>query len=640
MTFSVDDTRGASLARRAGRVARAIACAAVFCGAATADAQAPAAAVPGVAPQMVNVAGRSATTLNGRWRSIIDPYETGYYNYRRRPDANGWFRDRKPANAQELIEYDFDQSPLLNVPGDWNSQQAELLFYEGTVWYRTRFERALAPGRRLFVHFGGANYQARAWMDGNELGMHEGGFTPFGFEVTDALEAGTHSLVVKVDNQRHPEAVPTVNSDWWNYGGITREVTLVETPSTFVRDYTLQLDPADPRRVRGWVQLDGPDSARTAVTIRIPRAGLSQTVTPDASGRAVVSFDARRLARWSPDHPNLYDVEIATAAETIRDRIGFRTLAVRGTQILLNGEPIFLRGISMHEESPYEARRAYSTDDARTSLGWVKELGGNFVRLAHYPHNEAMLRAADEMGVIVWAEIPVYWTIQWENPATLASARQQLGEMVTRDRNRASVALWSVANETPRDANPAAGPRITFLRNLVAHVRGMDNTRLITAALEHRYVGRDTIVIDDPLGEVLDVIGNNEYLGWYDGSPEKADSITWRSAFNKPLVMSEFGGDALQGLHGPAANRWTEEYQARIYQRQAAMLRRIPMLAGTSPWILKDFRSPRRPLPGIQDYFNRKGLISDRGERKLAFYELQRFYLELRAAHPDPGAER
>lgn len=588
------------------------------------------------APLIVNVEGRAATSLNGRWRTIVDPYETGYYNYRRRPDANGWFRDRAPANPQELIEYDFDQSPLLNVPGDWNSQRPELLFYEGTVWYRIRFERALAPGRRLFVHFGAANYLARAYFDGTELGMHEGGFTPFNFEVTGLMKPGEHSLVVKVDNSRRPEAVPTVNSDWWNYGGLTRDVVLVETPSTFVRDYALQLDPADPRRARGWVQLDGPEAARTPVTVRIPSAGLTQTVTPGADGRAEVSLDARRLRRWSPSAPTLYDVEIVTAAETVRDRIGFRTLAVRGGEILLNGEPVFLRGISMHEEAPYEARRAFSRDDARTSLGWVRELGGNFVRLAHYPHNEAVLRVADEMGILVWAEIPVYWTIQWENPATLASARQQLGEMITRDRNRASVILWSVANETPRDANPAAGPRIDFLRSLVSHVRSMDDTRLVTAALEHRYVGRDTILIDDPLGEVLDVLGNNEYLGWYDGTPWKADSITWRSAYDKPLVMSEFGGDALQGLHGPASHRWTEEYQALIYQRQAAMLRRIPGLAGTSPWILKDFRSPRRPLPGIQDYFNRKGLISDRGERKQAFYELQRFYAEMRAARPDP----
>jgi beta-glucuronidase len=259
----------------------------------------------------------------------------------------------------------------------------------------------------------------------------------------------------------------------------------------------------------------------------------------------------------------------------------------------------------------------------------VKELNGNFARLAHYPHNEAMVRVADELGVLLWGEVPVYWTIQWENAGTLASAQQQLAELIARDRNRASVALWSVANETPRDRDPAGGPRLSFLRALIDTVRALDDTRLLTAALEHHYDGPRTIVIDDPLGRYLDVLGNNEYLGWYDGRPEKADSVEWRSVFEKPLIMSEWGGGARQGLHGSADAVWTEEYLERVYRHQVAMLKRIPFLAGTSPWILKDFRSPRRPLPGVQDYFNRKGLLSERGERKLAFFVLQEYYAEL-----------
>ncbi|MFL5581343.1 MAG: glycoside hydrolase family 2 protein [Gemmatimonadaceae bacterium] len=611
--------------------ARALA--ALLLGACTAAAQAPAEREP--APLITNVPGRATTSLDGRWQTIVDPFENGYYDYRYQPTPNGYFRVRRPQGPTDLVEYDFDRSPLLAVPGDWNSQRPELLFYEGTVWYRTTFARAdppLGAGRRLFVHFGGANYEARVWLNGTELGVHRGGFTPFDFEVTGLARSGPNDLVVKVDNRRLRDAVPTVNADWWNYGGLTRNVSLVETPSAFVRDYVLQLDPRAPGRARGWVQVDAPAGAPPPpVTVRIPAAGLAQTVTPDASGRAELSLDAARLARWSPERPTLYDVEVATADETVRDRVGFRTVEVRGHEILLNGRPVFLRGISMHEEAPFEGRRAVGREDARTLLGWVKELGGNFVRLAHYPHNEWTTRTADELGVLVWAEIPVYWTIQWENPGTLASARRQLAEMIVRDRNRASVVLWSVANETPRDTG-ATGPRLAFLRALVDTARALDGTRLVTAALEHRYVAADTILIDDPLGASLDVLGNNEYVGWYDMPLEKADRLVWRSAYDKPLVMSEFGGDAKQGLHGSPGQIWTEEYQERLYERQIAMLRRIPFLAGTSPWILKDFRSPRRPLPGVQDYFNRKGLVSDRGERKRAFFTLQRFYRELERA--------
>lgn len=576
---------------------------------------------------IVNTLGRKTTSLDGKWQTIVDPYQVGYFNYRMQPDPYGFFQNRKPQNPGDRVEYDFDRSPLLNVPGDWNSQRPELLFYEGTVWYRKAFRYSLASGRRLFVQFGGANYETRVWLNGTELGLHTGGFTPFAFEITRLLRPGDNDLIAKVDNSRHAEAVPTQNSDWWNYGGLTRDVVLVETPAAFVREYSLQLDPHDMNKARGSLQVDG--GSGKSVMIRLPAANNSQTVTTDASGRAQFSVDATRLARWTPEHPTLHRVEVILDGDTVRDRIGFRTIGTRGSQILLNGVPIFLRGISIHEEAPFTARRASSREDAVTLLGWVKALNGNFARLAHYPHNEAMLRAADSLGILIWAEIPVYWTIQWNNPATLANARRQLAEMIVRDRNRASIALWSVSNETPRDSAPEGGPRLRFLRTLVDDARRLDDTRLISAALQDRYVDSTTITIDDPFGAYLDVIGNNEYLGWYDGPIAKIDRISWRSAFDKPLVMSEFGGDAKQGLHGGVDHIWTEEYQESLYQHQVAMLRKIPFLAGMSPWILKDFRSPRRPLPGIQDFFNRKGLVSDRGARKKAFYVLRRYYGEL-----------
>jgi beta-glucuronidase len=233
-----------------------------------------------------------------------------------------------------------------------------------------------------------------------------------------------------------------------------------------------------------------------------------------------------------------------------------------------------------------------------------------------------MVRMADSLGVMVWAEVPVYWTIQWENRATLANARNQLTELITRDRNRAAVILWSMANETP-----PSEPRLAFLRALASRARELDPTRLITAALELHYRFEDGILsIDDPFGRDLDVIAINEYLGWYVGLPALADSVRWESAYDKPLIVSEFGAGALQGYHADAETRWSEEYQASVYRHQVAMLQRIPFLRGMTPWILTDFRSPRRPLPGIQDFWNRKGLISDRGIRKQAFFVLQQHY--------------
>ncbi|MBV9928428.1 MAG: beta-glucuronidase [Acidobacteria bacterium] len=574
-------------------------------------------------PLIANAGGRQGLSLDGRWQTIIDPYENGFYDYRYQESPNGYFKNAKPKTPADLVEYDFDDSPQMYVPGDWNSQDERLLFYEGTVWYEKSFDYPKRPGARLFVHFGGANYETIVYLNGEKLGRHEGGFTPFDFEVTGRARERGNFLVVKVDNKRRRDAVPTLNTDWWNYGGLTRSVSLVEVPDTFVRDYFVQLKKGSREEVGGWVKLDGPAAANQAVTVEIPEAKIKETFKTDAEGLAQVSFKTR-LDLWSPESPKLYRVRVSAGADAVEERIGFRSIETKGQDILLNGRPVFLRGISIHEESPLRGGRAFNDADARMLLGWAKELGCNFVRLAHYPHNEQMTRVADELGLMVWSEVPVYWTILWDNPETFANAKNQLGEMIARDRNRASVVLWSVANETP-----VSEPRNRFLRGLVEHARALDPTRLLTAANERHYADPTTQVVDDPLGEVLDVLGCNEYVGWYDGPPEKADRLSWKVTLEKPLVISEFGGDALAGRHGDKSERWTEEYQRDIYEHQIKMLRRIPSLRGMSPWILTDFRSPRRPLPRIQDFYNRKGLISNRGERKQAFYVLQSFYREL-----------
>ncbi len=580
-----------------------------------------------VAPLVANIGGRTTTSLDGQWQVIVDPYDVGYVDYRAQPLAgkNAFYKNYKPQSKSELVEYDFDTSGHLNVPGDWNTQRESLLFYEGSVWYKRSFNYAKTPKTRVFVHFGAANYLANVYLNGEGLGEHKGGFTPFDFEITDRLKAEGNFLVVRVNDTRGKDEVPTVNTDWWNYGGLTRPVTLVEVPETFIQDYSVQLEKGSTKEIKGWVQLNGPQ-LQQKVVIRIPEVGRSKTFQTDATGRAEFSLPAD-LTLWAPESPKLYAVEISSETDQVRDHIGFRSISVSGTDILLNGKPIFLRGISVHEESALHASRAWSEDDARTLLGWAKELGCNFVRLVHYPHNEAMLRMADQMGILVWEEVPVYWTIQWENPETLRNAENQLGELITRDHNRAALIIYSVANETP-----IGEARNRFLSQLIQEAHTSDPTRLVSAALqanESQEGGRLSIRINDPIAKELDVMGNNEYIGWYSHTIADLDVTDFASAYDKPLIMSEFGGDAQFGNHGDAETRWTEEYQESLYEHQIAMLKRISFLRGTTPWVLKDFRSPRRTLPGIEDYFNRKGLVSDRGEKKRAFFVLRGFYREL-----------
>jgi beta-glucuronidase len=580
----------------------------------------------GQQPIIQNIASRNNLSLNGRWNYIIDPYETGFYDYRReafdqsKSKVGGYYDDKRSVDKSELIEYNFDKSPTLKVPGDWNSQEEKLSFYEGTVWYRKLFMAKPLKGKRYVLYFAAVNYESHVYLNGKKLGMHKGGFTPFQFEVTDLLKTGENSVVVKVDNTRKKEEVPTINTDWWNYGGITRDVFLAELPQTYIHDYKVQLAKGNANSIEGFVQLNDVKKAQK-VTINIPELALTFSVSADDKGFAEIKQSVKKLIYWSPENPKLYQVKITSETDEVIDKIGFRTIETKGKDILLNGKSIFLRGISMHDENPLIPGRPRSEGDLRMLLTWAKELNCNFVRLAHYPHNEEMVRLADEMGLLVWAEVPVYWTIAWENPETYNNAQNQLSDLIIRDKNRASVIVWSVGNETP-----LSDPRHKFMGNLVDRARYLDNTRLVAAALELHQDG-NRVIVDDVLGEKLDLASFNEYAGWYwGGTPKEITKYYFDIKYQKPVVITEFGGDALAGFHADAETKFSEEYQQALYENQFKMLSSIDGLRGITPWILVDFRSPRRPHPVYQEFWNRKGLISETGKKKLAFFTLQSFY--------------
>lgn len=567
-----------------------------------------------------NVSARASISLDGKWDAIVDPFENGFYNHRYEESDKGYFKNLKPASPSDLVEYNFATSPKLNVPGDWNTQDDKLFWYEGTVWYHRDIELKPETDKQYFLYFGAVNYKATVYVNGRKIGTHEGGFTPFQFNLTGAIVPGTNSVVVKVDNRRERNQVPTVNTDWWNYGGITRSVSIIIAPKPHIDDYSVRLS-ADSKDIEGYVHVVNiANQPQSQVKLSIPDLHINHSIDLDTSGSGHFSIAAKPNL-WSFDSPKLYAVTLQYKDDSITDNIGFRNIVIKGEDILLNGKPVFLKGISIHEESALHPGRAWSEEDAIQLLTWAKELGCNFVRLAHYPHNETMTRMADKLGLMVWSEIPVYWTVLFDNPAVYDKAETQLREMIARDKNRASIVLWSIANETPNTPE-----RLAFLTKLIHTARSLDNSRLITAAMDTQSDDHGSKVIDDPLASEVDVIGINTYCGWYSGTPESCASLKWLSRYHKPAIVSEFGADALQGMHGNKQQRFTEEYQAEVYRNNLLMLDQMTFLRGVSPWILKDFRSPRRPLSGIQDYWNRKGLISDKGIKKQAWYLLHDYY--------------
>jgi len=590
----------------------------------------------GLAPLPHHLYGRDRVSLDGYWKFLVDTVERGLRN--QYPRYTIPKDEKQQLVGGPLVEYDFDSAPDISVPGDWNTQTNQRLFwYEGLGWYRKKFDAPTSKeGGRVFLYFEAANYRAHVYLNGEKLGVHEGGFTPFAFEVTGKLKPAANSLVVGVNSKRQFGNVPGSDADWFNYGGLTRSVWLVTTPATYIQHYHLALHERAGREVvAGAVRLDGPAAAGVPVTVRVPELGADVAATTGADGRATFEFTPKNLACWSPDSPKLYAVTVATAADRLEDRVGFRTIATRGTEILLNGKPIYLRGISIHEERlgdhEDDGGRKLDWDDARRLLQESKDLGCNFVRISHYPHTEKMIRLADEMGLLVWSEIPVYQEdIPYDDPYTLELTRRMQAVNIARDQSRASVIVWSVANETPLTA-----ARLKFLKTLIDDARSQDGTRLISAAL-NRSLGSTTyeVALDDPLGAHLDLLAFNTYIGWYGKLPASdIPKIKWRSAYEKPMILSEFGTDAKKGTRGLKESRWTEDHQAWFYELTIANSLTVPWIQGLSPWILKDFRSPRRYRGDYQNYWNRKGLISETGERKLAWRVLRDHYVKM-AAEP------
>ena len=605
------------------------------------------------APLLQNVQNRTIESLDGTWNALIDPAIFSLNDLLHFAE-----RDYK-AGPGELVEVDLDNGLTLKVPGDWNSQDDRLFFYNGKVWYKRHFYIKSKDNNRHFLHFGAVNYRAEIYVNGQLAGTHTGGYTSFNCEITDFIDEGENLVVVKVNNTLTSSDIPTTRTDWLNYGGITRSVNLVTTPIDFIENYKIQLAKDAPNNIEGWIKLNGDQSG--SVQLTIPELGIAETISIE-NGRGTIQLTANPTL-WTPEQPQLYEVTLAYGKDQLTDHIGFRTIAVKKGQVFLNDNPVFLRGISLHEEAIGANGRATSRQEAVELLTYAKELNCNYVRLAHYTHNEHMLKVADEMGLLVWAEIPVYWNLEFDNPEVMSQAQSRMLEMISRDQNRASIIFWSLGNETP-----ISEARTTFFRQLNEYVKSVDDTRLTTAALvfggeEIQEMAKQyffptmqgqnfetwDIEIKDPLASIVDVAAINQYFGWYYSgflaAAAQLDPLLARQTMlkhmtkvkfhipnNKPFVFSELGAGAKKGMKGnpDGLDIFSEAYQALVYRKQIEMIKQQDGLVGMTPWILKDFRSPMRLNQGIQDYWNRKGLITDNGERKQAFFVLRDFYEEMK----------
>lgn len=571
------------------------------------------------AADAVFMGGRETVSLNGIWKYAVDQYDTCL--------RQRWFRERyvDERGFTVPVDFSFDTWPETELPACWNVVRPEFIIYDGSMVFTKKFVFDKKADEAVYLRIGAANYICRVFLNGTYIGMHRGGSTPAFFEVTELLRE-ENRIIIAVDSTRRPEQVPTENTDWFNYGGVYRDIELVRVPQVHIKDFRIALVPDGAyRNIQMKVTLSQPVTATAEVCIEELGIKAEVAVTDGAGeyvlevGSGIAGGEKTRLELWSPECPKLYDVTCTCLGDRVSDRVGFREIKVEQGEILLNGKPVFLRGISCHEDSVVNGK-ALTDEERRENIKLAKELGCNFMRIAHYPHHENMAKLADELGMLLWEEIPVYWAIQFHRDKTYVDAENQLKELMTRDWNRASVIVWSVGNE-----NADSDERLSFMSRLAECARREDDTRLISAAC---LVDGAKNQIADRLTEYLDVIGINEYYGWYSPDFEKLPQLFENSNPDKPVIITEFGADALQGLHGGLTDKGTEEYQAYVYERQIETIRNISYIKGMTPWILYDFRCPRRTA-AIQGYYNRKGLLSeDKKYKKPAFFVLQKFYEE------------
>jgi beta-glucuronidase len=563
------------------------------------------------AAELVIMSGRNGLSLNGLWDFTLDLFDEGL--------RQRWFEGDDRPSTQWPIPRDYDGGgwQQITVPSCWNLQRPEWYFFEGAAWYgRTLELAAVAPGERLVLHIGAAASSALVFLNGQFCGGHRGASTPFCIDLTAQAQAGSNRLLIQVENRRRADGVPMHHFDWFNYGGLFRDVTLLHVPAISIAEMRIALVP-DGRmnRIHAALRLSLAVSGQAELSIEGLDGPLDGPWLIDVQeGHGALTFDAApRL--WSPDSPKLYHITLRFGEDVLQDRIGFRDIRVEGERLLLNGEDLTLRGICVHEDDR-AVGRVCDDADLRRRFTDAKALGCNFLRLSHYPHHHRAAEIADEMGLLLWEEIPVYWAIDFANPATLADAQNQLNELIKRDINRASVIIWGVGNE-----NADTDARLAFMRTLAESARTQDPTRLISAAC---LINRQNFTIEDRLAEHLDIIGINEYFGWYEPGFDGLRRLLAHSQPGKPVIITETGADGVPGLGED--DLFSEARQADFYRGQLALIETASYVRGFCPWILYDFRSERRQTRHHRGW-NMKGLIAaDKTTRKPAFDVLAAYY--------------
>ena len=580
---------------------------------------------------------RSISDLSGIWEFKKDPENIGI--------KNQWFNG-------------LTETRSIAVPGSWNEQFTDSRDYLDAVWYQTE---AFVPenwsDEEVWIRFGSVNYHATVWVNGRQLGIHEGGHLPFAFDISKVTKTGEkNTIVVRVENELKPSRVPTgdvpngffsnypkSNFDFFPYAGINRKVWLYTLPKKGkISDITVKTN-FEKTTGKVTVAIEKVGAVKSGEVIL---TGDKNSITKSfkfSKGKATVEIDVPQVNLWSIENPFLYDLKVVikdndTPLDQYQLPIGIRTVAVNEKTILLNGEPVFLKGFGKHEDFPIFGRGVANPVIVK-DYALLKWIGANSYRTSHYPYDEEYYRMADREGILIIDEIPAVGLFFHGDKNDVAErqrmCKQYLEELYYRDKNHPSVIMWCVANEPfPEKINfsieggePTDPDSIVAFQELFDLIRSLDNTRLTTL------VG----VMGGPLEWIglADVVCINRYWGWYAQSGEIAKGAAvlnqgiegLYSAFKKPIIVSEFGVDTYPGMHAEQPEMFTEEYQKEFIKAYLDVADSKEYVTGMHIWAFADFKTTQ----GIIRFggMNYKGVFTrDRKPKMAAHYLKERWTKE------------
>ena len=557
---------------------------------------------------------RRVADLCGGWSFLTDPDRTG--------EAEGW--QNGLTNAKSVI-----------VPSLWNNELG-LFNYEGYGWYEKKFT---TEGGTLRFEFGSVMTQADIWLDGVKIGDHYGAFTAF-YITVDNVSAGEHTLTVRADSTINSKSFPQRYTDWYNYGGIAREVSVETLCGLTVINCHLVYglsEGLDTATVHAELELYNAEAeaVKSDLCVKVGDTVIYKgEAALDGKATATLStpeYKLEGIKLWSMEEPNLYTVTVTTDTDDLIDRVGFRKIEVVGNDILLNGRSIELLGVNRHEEHP-EWGFAFPSKLMYKDIDIIKDMGCNTVRGSHYPNSKIFVDMLDESGILFWSEIPMwgcgFGEAALKDPDIVARGLEMHKEMTKQYYNHPCIVIWGMHNEICTAWECA----YDITKQYYTHLREKGGNRIITHASNHPF--------DDICMGFNDIICINIYYGWYGYRGSTGKISDWdkfvvdfearlkeQGWYGKPVIMSEFGAGALAGFHAPFDTvRWSEEYQRDLLEHCLELFHKTEYMRGTYIWQFCNIRtSPSMDINRVR-YFNNKGILDEYRNPKASYYKVKELY--------------